>query len=275
MKASEKWGGGVTEQCLPLLGWWGPVRQGQGSPQPWGCADAASQAAGRLRGAQVSRLLRCFDPSVHRAAPPSALGGHWGDRATVTCQTSPWAVIVHVGLTAWRPPAPHRRPAGGRLLSRDSDSDAASVSSTHSSPACSCLCAPGPAPVRSWEWASGPGVKQSCQSARRCMTLQAGLRPSPRWCLRGRGAESHLPAVSSQTEDAQKDTDVAETLLGTGCALGPSPPGHMVCASLSSLPRAFLLPFFSRRSAPTAQTTSAPPWAKITGTAPSSAFTGQ
>ena len=52
--------------------------------------------------------------------------------------------------------------------------------------------------------------------------------------------------MSSQTEDAQKDTDVAETLLSTGCALGPSPPGHMLRASLSSLPRAFLLPFFSR-----------------------------
>ena len=79
--------------------------------------------------------------------------------------------------------------------------------------------------------------------------------------------------MSSQTEDAQKDTDVAETLLSTGCALGPSPPGHMLRASLSSLPRAFLLPFFSRRSTPTAQTTSAHPWAKTTGMAPSSAFT--
>lgn len=43
--------------------------------------------------------------------------------------------------------------------------------------------------------------------------------------------ESRLPAVSSQTDDARKDEDVAETLVGTGCALGPSPPGQVLCPS--------------------------------------------
>ena len=51
---------------------------------------------------------------------------------------------------------------------------------------------------------------------------------------------------------------------------------EFVCIPLpSSLPRAFLLPFFSRRSAPTAQTTSAPLWAKTTGMDPSSAVPDQ
>lgn len=116
-----------------------------------------------------------------------------------------------------RCPTPASSPAGSCLL--------------HSSP-CACQ------QLRVGE--SGSGVKQSRQSA--WVGPQGELRPSPCWCLRGRGVESCLPAVSSQTDDAWKDKDVAETLLAPAVPWDPLLLGRCCVPLPSSLPpRLFLL----------------------------------
>lgn len=54
--------------------------------------------------------------------------------------------------------------------------------------------------------------------------------------------ESRLLAVSSQTEEAWKDTDMAEMLLGTGCALASLSSragGVSVCHPLCLVPSSF------------------------------------
>lgn len=84
-----KVGWGVTDQCLTLLGWCGPVRQGQGSVSPGAALTLSCRQVEGPRGADFWVFL-CSDTNVHRTAPPSTLGGNRGHGATAIYQTSAW-----------------------------------------------------------------------------------------------------------------------------------------------------------------------------------------